>query len=63
MACDVERRECGTNRGLPTVDPQTLKLAPGRVSHGSHVFEREMPRPSRNRYDPQIEDAKRGRRQ
>lgn len=63
QACDIERKECGINRGLPTIDPVTLKTVPGRISHGSYVFEHLLPRRSRNRHDPQVEDQKRGRRQ
>ena len=60
--CDLERKEAGRNVGLPTYDIHGIQQ-PGRVSVGTYVFEREMPRPSRNRYDPQVEDQKRGRRQ
>ena len=62
-ACDIVRKECGINRGLPTIDPVTLKTVPGRISHESYVFERLLPRKSRNRYDPQECDRRKGYRQ
>ena len=53
----IERKECGTCRGLPQLQPDG-RMAAAKVTRGVFQYTRIPVAPARSKYDPATEDAK-----